>query len=168
MTDPVSLVEWGRANPPAEDLYGRHAWLDQLVFLRDELLYAVCATSEDARGYRDGTYARVVSVHRSKSVLLPVVEIVHPVAPLRATLRGNFHDWKINIQSERPVAVDFGRLLDPTLTYSDCYCEGFPPDRIAGSYAANARRFVVEVRDEHAVWAFFHLLDAWARGGGVL
>ena len=81
-----------------------------------------------------------------------------------ATLRGNFHNWKVSVTSyDGPVDIDHGMLFRPADTIHPAYCEGFPKDHVFGSYAADRSRFTVEVYREHEVFTLMYLLSRWSR-----
>ncbi len=86
---------------------------------------------------------------------------------MRVTMRGNFHDWKISVESQRPVEMDSTELFDSNMKISSCYCEGFPRGRVFSSYAERAtfaghpsvdHKFTVELGSQYDVYTFLLLL----------
>lgn len=87
---------------------------------------------------------QAVSVHISKSVLLPVFKMTPPDGTT-FVMRYNFHDWKVSVSSPRDVDADFMGLFDPNERISSVYYEGFPKECVYGSYAENKRQFTIEL-----------------------
>jgi len=172
---PMTLTQWARSAGVRRDEDYRDG--GQIVLIRDRFLHAVCETDEEAAAYRPhddgepGVTARcmVIATHTSKSCVLPVVSIEPLGLNWRATLRNNFYNWKVSVETldGREVDVDHGRLFDPTEAHNACYCEGFPADRVFGSYAADPSRFTVELDSEHEVFTLLFLLSRWSRKGGA-
>lgn len=151
----VPLQEWANANVPAEELIWGNGYWQQIMFVRDKVLQLFCPSYEDYKKLaQDGL--RVISIHTSKSVLLPVYEIALPDGT-EFTLRYNFHDWKISVNSPTPVEYDFMDLFDPNEDIDSVYCEGFPSSRVYGSYANNTGEFTIALYDDYSVWTFFYL-----------
>lgn len=168
---PMTMTQWARSAGPRPDESFRDG--GQIVLIRDRFLHAVCETDEEAAAYRPpndgepGAVSRcvVVATHTSKSCVLPVVSVEPLGLNWRATLRCNFYDWKVSVETidGREVDIDHGRLFDPNETHAACYCEGFPADRVFGSYADDRSRFTVELYREHEVFTLLFLLSRWSR-----
>lgn len=111
--------------------------------------------------------AWVIGEHYSKSVRLPVYSLERPDRGLRFTLRDNYYDWKLSVESE--VAID-----DPLFPYlfhttppieraytgdslSSVYFEGFPEDRVFGYHATNPRRWSAELASDQRLWTVMFL-----------
>ncbi len=167
---PMTLTQWARSASLRSDEEHRDG--GQITFLRDRLMHAVCETDAEAAAYRphnDGdpgvtSRCTVIGTHTSKSCVLPVVHIGPLGLGWTATLRGNFHNWKVSVTSyDGPVDIDHGMLFRPADTIHPAYCEGFPEDYVFGSYAADRSRFTVEVYCEHEVFTLMYLLSRWSR-----
>lgn len=161
-----TITSWWRAHDVADEMRWKGAAGRQLGFVLDVLPRAWCETGAEYRYHGEEGGALVVATHTSKSILLPVYQIDIPRLGFVAMLRDNFHDWKVSLRAERPVAIDPAGLFDPADARSilGVYCEGFPDAWVFGPYARDPRRFTASVRDEHRLYTLFHLL---ARGGGM-
>lgn len=169
MTSPVGtfaqpLQEWMEENliGANETLIYKKAGIDQAVFFRDMIHpLLVRGVDPDARyRARRENPVRVVSTHRSKSVLLPVYQIRNDDVTL--TARANFHDWKVSVETERPVPDLFHGLFVKDERVPAVYCEGFHPDWVYGSFNerdGSPSRFTVELGFQHPLWAFTYLLS---------
>lgn len=160
----TTLLEYGRKAKIEKDAYGYEPWLHQLLFMRDTLPRIWCATNEEHRSFFEGKGANLIGTHRSKSIQLPVGEIVHPSGRVTCVIRGNFHNWMVSIEATGKVTGKFGRLFDPSHETSSYYCEGFPESRVYGSYDKYMHKFTVCLYSEYDVATLFFLLDQWARG----
>lgn len=149
------------------------------MFLRDNLNGLI------ARGLhyeKRRTLAQVISTHGSKSILLPVVEYHRADLGLTFVVRNNFYNWKLSVESERPVVADFGGLfhttppVDPDYTgnpLASVYFEGFPGDRIHPYYTqGDRRRWSAEIGNDEELWMTVFLVmravggiavDVWQR-----
>lgn len=115
-----------------------------------------------------------ISTHRSKSCLLPVVEIVRPDLGLRLTIRDNFYDFKLSVESDSCLIwSDVTTAVFPTLFYTtpppdpeytgdhlaSVYFEGFPKDRIFGYYQpSGGSRFSASICGREEPWTVIFLI----------
>jgi len=150
----MKLCEWTSENQPKESLiYGKSA-SRQFYFVRDSL-----PSAYDSKSYGD-CETKVVSTHRSKSCILPVYELW--IKETRVLFRGNFHDWKVSVQSKKPLVVDHRLLWDPHNTYllQDVYFEGFSKSDVFPPYgdgSSNAFSVCLGPHNE-ILWAFMREL----------
>lgn len=152
------LQTWISENVARDEMLWKGAFGDQMSFLRGQLCYAVAVglkELEDVEKIPD-----VIGTHRSKSIVLPVVEYSRPDLGLRLTVRGNFHDYKLSVVSEVPIEADFRGLfdIDGGDYLSPAYFEGFPKDRIYGSYAKDHRKFSADIGDEYGLYTTVFLI----------
>jgi hypothetical protein len=147
-----------RAEYDSSTLYFKNAASEQIMFVRDVLAplfwagvpYSELASEGEPRGDCKIT-GFVIGEHRSKSVRLPVYLLERTDLGLQFVMRGNFHDWKLSVTSERPIESDLFPYLfhttppiDPEYTGNELasvYFEGFPEDRIFGYHYDNHRRW---------------------------
>lgn len=144
----------------SDEMLWKNSWGVQLRFLRDDL-HAIFSYG---LGYNArGDVATVIGEHRSKSIMLPVVEYHRPDLGLRVIVRNNFHDWKMTVLSDKPLEVDFSGLChtsfppDPGYTgnpLAPCYFEGFPRELIRGYYDENHSEFSLEIGHSISIAAF--------------
>jgi len=64
-------------------------------------------------------------------------------------LRNNFHNWKISIDSENEINVDFMELFEKDETINPIYCEGFSKEQVFKSYNNNKKQFTIEIHDKN-------------------
>lgn len=163
------LQEWALAHEPSETLIYKRGYWEQIVFVRDWIPEVLAKTYEEYEAIMSNMKA--ISTHTSKSVLLPVFRVELADGTV-FTMRYNFYDWKMSVDSPRDVDADFMGLFNPDATFSSCYCEGFPEECVYGSYAKNKRRFTIELAPgEHRIFAFFwifshQVLGNRNKGGG--
>ncbi len=140
---------------------------EQIMFVRNVVAplvwsgvpYAFLPREEGERGDCPVS-AHVIGEHSSKSIRLPVYQLTRPDLGLRLTLRGNFCDWKLAVESDRPIWSEQLPCLfqdsppkDPNYDeLAACYFEGFPADRIFGYYSQNPRRWAASIGGEHRLW----------------
>lgn len=149
----MQLQEWANAHQPAEDMIYRDGYWNQIVFVRDKIAGILAKTYEEYQAVQAGM--KVISTHVSKSVRLPVfrVELVEGTA---FTMRYNFYDWKVSVESPRDVEADFMGLFNQSEHAHETCCEGFPKGLVYGPYAENKRRFTIELPPgNHHIFTFF-------------
>ena len=152
---PINISAWKRVNNPRETLIFRETFYKQINFVRDilsdRLIFADMPWDEHEEPL-------VISHHYSKSVKFPVYQITREDRGIEFVLRDNLYDWKISVKSEKPLDFDFMGIFDSKQVISDIYCEGFPKDKIYGSYEQNHSQFTVEIGSDYNVYVFFFLL----------
>ena len=147
------LQEWAERNQPAQHLTYRDGYWQQIIFVRDRIAEILSKTYEEFETIQKNI--TVISTHHSKSVCLPVFRI-ELADGTQFTLRYNFHDWKISVNSPTYVEVDFMGLFDPTSKVSATCCEGFPEDALYGPYTMNGHKFTLELAPSNEnVYTFF-------------
>lgn len=90
--------------------------------------------------------AHVIGVHHSVGSILPVIEIVLPHQLGKIVLRDNHYDCKISFELSQPLPENtFGTIgfFDPARRHDAVYCEGFPENRVHGSFRENTAAFTV-------------------------
>lgn len=169
LEDPMKLEAWANAHQPDEKLIYKDGYWDQIIFVRDTLAGLLAATYEEYEALQANGIT-VISSHTSKSVCLPVFNI-RLADGTAFTLRYNFHNWKVSVDSSRNVDADFMGLFDPVLQIHSVYCEGFPKELVYGPYAESKRQFTVELSagNNHVFmffWIFaYHVLGNRNKGG---
>ena len=154
---PVDVTAWIRVNEPDENLIYKDGLGKQLCFVRDTLCQIFFPDYKE----RDKNLPMVISTHRSKSVLLPVYQIKLKKYGIEIILRYNFYDWKVSIASKTPIECDFMGLFDEGQKIPSIYCEGFPENKVYGSYSENKSRFTVEIRNDYKLYTFMFLLKKY-------
>jgi hypothetical protein len=147
---PIALQTWIKDDLPKDDMLWKGSCEQQLLFVRDVLTNVLFSTYEESDKYP----IMVISTHRSKSIVLPVYQVTLPNG-LVATMRDNFHDWKVSISSPQELRLNPNRLFKPQAAISHCYFEGFPDDLIYGSYDSNHKQFSVELFSKYTLYCFF-------------
>lgn len=162
------LNDWWSNNKPDENLIYKNGLAEQCVFVRDTLMgnlflriasdYSSEKTFDERSEILDNFIPSVIGTHRSKSVLLPVMEMDLSKIGLKIVLRYNFYDWCISVESENEVDCDFMGLI----TDQKGYFEGFPTDRIYKNYSeTNKKKFSVVLNNKYQVYTFVYLLRNW-------
>lgn len=154
MNLPVNVTAWIRVNEPNPNLLYGKGLGKQLCFVRDEINPLLRSS------YKEWVENEplVISTHRSKSVLLPVYQIKLEKYGIEMILRNNFYDWKVSIKSEKTLSFDFMGLFDTKKEINAVYCEGFPKDKVYGSFEKNSSQFTIEIDSNYELYTFFFLL----------
>lgn len=121
------------------------SWIEQNP-ISDAMYYAGAAREQCARWRRlaawFGVVAQVVSTHRSKSCVLPVVR--YELGGSWLMVRDNFYNMMASVQCPRHV-----RWLPRSLATSEdvhgVYCEGFARDLVFPCWDTSPDRFTVEI-----------------------
>jgi len=150
--DPVKLQEWAKANEPSKEMVYESGYWNQIILVRDMIARLLVPSFEEYEKLE----VSVISTHTSKSILLPVYYI-HLDNGIAITMRYNFHNWKVSINSPKKVYIDFMKLFDPEeeRDISGVYCEGFPAENVFGCYAKNKSQFTVELQSSYILYTFF-------------
>jgi len=149
----TQLQEWANAHDPDKKLFYADGYWEQIIFVRDRVAGIFASSYEEYQAIQSKT--KVISAHMSKSVLLPVFR-VELEDGTKFTMRYNFYDWKVSVDSPRNVEVDFMGLFAPDGRVSDTCCEGFPKGLIFGPYCKNKRQFTFELPPgNYHLFAFF-------------
>lgn len=175
LNNPFPLIDWCRnkkLHPPKTMRWQDACW-DQIIFVRDVLarllLHQYSHKDQEQR-------TLVVGHHLSKSIQLPVYEIRRDDCVV--LVRNNFHDWKVSVESQSPVALDISKqpLVFPNLdvNINPIYCEGFPTSRVYPCFmASNADEdgpccFTVEFASRYSLYVFLWLLLQSLENPGTL
>jgi hypothetical protein len=151
---PVDITAWVRVNVPDESLIYAKQFANQVVFVRDILGRLLWYDVIE----RVSNQPNVISTHVSKSVKLPVYQIIHKKFGLEIVLSNNFYYWVVSIKSEKPISLDFMGLFDETDEVPYYFCYGFPRDKVYGSYVSNNSKFTFEIRDEYQLYVVIFLI----------
>lgn len=92
-----------------------------------------------------GIQMHVVGEHTSKSIRLPVVQVELPRNATRVTIRDNFHDVCISVDSQFPIqdTLSFSSIFNTK--NKGGFFEGFPKGLVHGSYEENSQKFSLAV-----------------------
>lgn len=93
---PVDLLTWMRVYEPKNEMGYKKGYWNQTVFIRDEINRMFYSKYEDYKA----NPVKVISTHRSKSIILPVYYIFLEGYNTKIIIRNNFYDWKISIDSK--------------------------------------------------------------------
>lgn len=156
---PVDVTAWFRVNKPSDTLIYANELAPQVIFVRDTL----CSIFSDLLEEDEHNPTMVIGSHKSKSVRLPVYRIYLKKYNIEIILRCNFYNWIISINSSRPLKFDNLRLFNKDLRVGPQYCEGFPKDKIYGSYSDDQSKFTFELDSKYEVFTYFYLLNHYLR-----
>ena len=149
---PIPLVTWCRVNEPDTNLLYKDRFGPQISFVSDIIHPMFFKTAHELLD----NPILVISTHHSKSVVLPVYQIKTCFATF--TLRNNFYDWKLSVDSVIPLYFDIMDLFDEKAEIPEVYCEGFPTELVYSSFSKNNRRFTCELKTNYDLYTFFYLL----------
>jgi len=126
----MHLNEWTEKNPIKDEMLWKKSALGQLEHLGN---FAAILGGEPY----------VVNTHRSKSIILPVIEVRTPYG-VRVFVRDNFYDIKVSVEAPRPCDNDlFGLLAGGDGYLAFCYFEGFQDEWIHPPFVLGAEKFSV-------------------------
>lgn len=155
----IDLQQWAIDNEPSKEMYFYDGYWHQIMLVRDQFTSLVFGSRMEGEGNRT-----VIGTHLSKSILLPVYQMVVEELGLTLVLRCNFHDWKVSVISEMPIICDFMKLFNPNDKWSTHYCEGFRSEHILPSYTESNTGFTVELANDFTLhtflWVLMHHLRA--------
>jgi hypothetical protein len=166
----IKLQDWIHAHIQAvgDEMLWKGAFGDQIYFVRDRLAPVVGVGLEREYDERCGDIVYVISTHQSKSITLPVYEIVREDLGLKIVLRDNFYNWKMSVISDKPVEADFtGLFITSPPTESKytgdhlhpVYFEGFPGDLIFGYYdTSDKKKWSAEIGDSYDLMTVVFLI----------
>lgn len=164
---PVDATTWIRVNIPDDKLIYKEGCGKQIRFIRDIIYRNLFFSKEYPKAEKDSFddeqekynsfQPMVISTHRSKSVILPVMEIDLKSVGVKIILRNNFYNWNITVESEKDIECDFkGTFTDERYHY--CFCEGFPKEKIHGIYKDNHKKFTCCIVSDYELFTFMWLL----------
>lgn len=144
------LLDWMRGWDIPEEMLWKKGAVHQAVFMRDtvcvDLLKVPCF---------------VVSSHTSKSIHLPVYGLIMRNG-VKVVARYNFYDWKLSIELPKvntnlqfPTDLVRGGIKDKIPDY---YLEGMGRFWSYPAYSPKAKKFTIEVNDEHQVYVIMYVL----------
>lgn len=151
---PIDVTAWMRVNEPNENLFYAKGLGEQIRFVQNIICSLLMPNYEEAID----NPPLVISTHYSKSVKLPVFQINLKKYGIEIVLRNNFYDWKISIKSNNPLDFDHMGLFNPEEEISYLFCEGFPKDKVYGSYNQNHSKFTIEISNHYKLYTFMFLL----------
>lgn len=155
----MDVTAWIRVNEPDEKLIYTKGLSKQVYFVGDELCKLLSSTYEEW----EGNPPMVISTHYSKSVKLPVFQINLEKYGIEMVLRYNFYDWKVSVKSDKPLKFDYMGIFNPTQEISYIFCEGFPKDKVYGSYEKSHSQFTVEISSYYDLYTFIFLLKNYLK-----
>lgn len=147
-----TLREWIKEHPIDENMLWRESTSRQFDFFED--LAPVLAGYKAWQENLDSLLT-VVSTHRSKSILLPVVRYQACDGNLIVLLRGNFYDYSATFFSKIPINCDFFKLPVGKIS---CGFEGFEASQIKDVYRPGCKEFSVQVGNKYQLWTICFLV----------
>jgi hypothetical protein len=161
---PVDVTTWIRTHRPDENLIYKEGLGKQVCFIRDDitanLFYSIIHGKEYDHDKYESLCPLVIGTHRSKSVLLPVMQINLDKFGIKMIVRNNFYDWKLSVISDKDIKCDFKNIFKEKdkKPISSVYCEGFPKELVFGRYCDNKKQFTVELDCNYHMYVFMYLL----------
>lgn len=148
------LNVWAQTHQPRETLHWHSGYktLVDLINRRIAPVFFRSAVEQDRS-------VTVIGTHTSKSVLLPVINIVVPNL-VSMVLSYNFHCWSISVNAHMPVPDNFFDLFDRTVRKNSVYYYGFKDEWVFSPYAANPQTFSLHLYDDYELYMFCRLLAA--------
>lgn len=156
---PVDATTWVRVNSPNDKMIYKQGFSDQVVFVRDIINQLFYNNYEEL----EANPVLVINTHTSKSIKLPVYKIKLKKYNLSMIIRNNFHNWKISVDSEKEINVDFMELFKEYETINPIYCEGFKEEQVFHSFKENKKQFTIEIHDRNRLFTFMYLLNNYLK-----
>lgn len=167
---PIDVTTWIRLYHAEEKYLYAKAQEDQVCFIRDKICplfydmkYSNKVMQDPVAYNRYFTYidnfCKVIGTHMSKSVVLPVYNFKSEKLGIEVTIRGNFYDYKVSIQSNNPINFDFMNLVDTKEQINPIYCEGMEAlNKVFDCYNNNHKAFTFEITDEYNLYTLMFML----------
>lgn len=156
---PIDVTPWTRVNVPDSNMYYKQQFTEQISFVVDVLSKIFFPSLKE---YEKSPVV-VIGTHISKSIVLPVYQIKVDDIAIVLTLRNNFYNWKVSVNSSIPIEFDTMELFDPSETISPSLCEGFPDELVYDCYNKNHSQFTCEIRTQYDLYTFFYLLNNYLK-----
>ena len=156
---PIDLLTWCRVNEPSDDMIYKKGYWNQITFIRDTIMYMLCKDYED---YINNPVL-VINTHTSKSIVLPVYQLNLFDKKMKIIIRNNFYNWKISVDSDVEINVDFMGLFKSDEQIHSVYCEGFKKEQVYDSYSNNKKKFTFEIGDTYLLYTFMFLLKNYMK-----
>lgn len=150
---PIDVTAWLQVNKPSDTLYYANELVPQIRFVRDTICSIFSHSFEDD----SPNPTMVIRTHTSKSVRFPVYSIYIEKYHLELILRCNLYNWIISISSEHPLTFDNLKLFNKGLPVEPAYCEGFPRDKIYGTYYDDQSKFTIKLDSNYELYTYFYL-----------
>ena len=157
------LTKWAVENEPSDEMIYKKGYWDQIIFLRGEIIPMFYNTSKYKYDqldeyYKELTnYCEISGVHRSKSIILPVLTIEYKGCLI--TMRNNFYNWNISVIRRNKKSINLPDGMFPKDDISSCYFEGFPEQYIINNtYNQNNNTFSCCIGDNYMFFTFMWLL----------
>lgn len=166
---PIDVTTWIRLYDADEKYIYAKAQGNQICFVRDVVAPMFYDMEYDRDNYKEyslyrNNFCKVINSHMSKSVMLPVYNFKSEKYDVEITMRNNFYDWKISIESSKEIECDFMGLFNEDDKINPIYCEGMEAvNKVYGCYSENKKRFTFEPRSDYEVYTLMFLLKAWLR-----
>lgn len=152
----MKLQEWISENQPKEEMIWKDSFWTQVKFVRDRLINAFdIKSSDEYSSFRESV--EVISIHTSKSISLPVYRIVWKGITL--TLRNNFYNWKLSIESDKPLhnLNQFELFRSSDRVVAVC-CKGFKDDWIFQPYEESNQKFSLAINNDYELFFLIKLI----------
>jgi len=131
----MTLEQYAAAYPPEKD-----SCAGGLIDLFKSLRNVIAEASGRS------VVTNVIADNRSKEAALPIVEYVMPDVGVVITVYAGLKDVKVSVKSPEAICdVGFGLMFDRKEAEFKSY-EGFPQDRIYGSFAQDQKQFSVSIQ----------------------
>lgn len=146
LVEPIDIVSWMRVNEPKDNLIYKPQMYEQINFMTCNIKELLGIDMRDIK---------VVSVHESKSIKLPVYFI--QTKDYSFMLRCNFYDWNVSVKCAKPLEL----IGFPTFDIEGkdhCYFQGFPSSWKFRPYVENNRQFSFCVEDNYKLYVFFYMI----------
>lgn len=163
-----SLREWIVSHTVDDKMYWKTAAGEQINFIYNNLGPYICKEHYECAD----EFIRVISDHRSKSIILPVYKITDANHLITFVLRNNFYNWKMSVISETPIKANFDGLfytsppVEPDYTgdhLDPVYFEGFPRKYVFGYYdTGNGKKWSAELHNDYELWTAVYLCLLYA------
>lgn len=154
---PVDVTAWVRVNSPDKKMIFKNRFSEQICFVRDVLSVLFFPSIEEY----DASPVMVIGTHTSKSIELPVFQMKSEKYGIELILSNNFSNWKVSVKSDIPLDFDIMGLFDTAKVIQPYYCEGFPEEKVYGSYEQDHSSFTFEIFSDYNLYTFVFLLSKY-------
>lgn len=153
----MNLHEWVIKNGPFVDQQLGKEQRKQIIFIGDKI--AMLFFDERMNYFDLIRRVNVISTFIFKTITLPIYHLnFKDIFGIEFILSNNLHKWKVSVNSNFPVIVDFFGLIDIKKNLVRKTCEDFPDWAIYQPYDENNSLFTFECKDNYDLYTVMYIL----------
>ena len=157
---PIDVITWEKINNTGIFPVYSHFIEEQVYFVEKRINKLLQPSNDDWLKYP----SQVISIFYADLVKLPVYQINIKKYEVEVILSFNLYNWKVSIKSNTPLKFNTMGLFDLSRKIPSIYCDGFPENKVYGSYRQNSSRFTLELPTAYDLYTLMYLLKNYLSG----